>query len=187
MDSSSAIPPESGDGRNRASAPPPRTLRFSLGFALGIFVGVLLQFLYFKYYINRDRIERRDRNNDGAVDVWLYYEDGEMTREESDDNFDGKKDVWYTLTPEGFTSNVEQDTDHNGIRDFRTLYTNGIPAHTDWQPNGTNVVLLRQIFRQGIVREELHDINGDGRFDTSVTFDSFSTPVSTNYLQAPGR
>lgn len=162
-------------------------LRFNLGFAAGIFVGVLCTFFYVRYNNHRERVVKQDRNNDGATDVWLYFEDGKMVREESDDNFDGKKDVWYTLTPEGFTSSIEQDTDCNGIRDFRMRYTNGVPAQADWQPNGTNVILLRQIFRRGILHQELHDTNGDGQFESVVTFDSFNLPVSTNFLQASGR
>ena len=62
------------------------------------------------------------------------------------------------------------------------IYKNGVVEQTDWKPNGTNVVLLRQLYRHGILREQLHDTDGDGKFDVSVEFDPFNNPISTNDL-----
>jgi hypothetical protein len=64
-----------------------------------------------------------------------------------------------------------------------TTFTNGIVKQADWRPNGTNVVLLRQLFRNGVLDEELRDLNGDGLFDVSIKFDSFCTPIRTNNLR----
>ena len=177
----SAIPTE--PERFESHPSPPRVYRFNAGFAVGIFVGVLLHVSYIKYRSHRDRVDWLDRNNDGRADVWLHYEDGQLMREESDDNFDGRKDVWYSLTSEGITRRIEQDTDYDGIPDFVTFYTNGLPIRTDWKPSNTNVIVLREVFHNGILAEKLRDTNGDGNFDVSVTFDSYNTPVSTNLLQ----
>jgi hypothetical protein len=181
------LPREKEEPANVAPAVPPRVYRFNSGLVAGIIVGVLLHLSYSKYQAYRDGTVWYDRDDDGRADVWMHYESGRIVREESDENFDGRKDLWFTFADNGFATQSEQDTDHNGLRDVTALYTNGVLARTDWRPNGTNVVLLRQLSRHGVLRQELRDANGDGHFDVSIGFDTFNTPVATNTLHVPLR
>jgi len=197
-------PPSAGS--TRASSPLPRVYRFNSGVAVGVILGALMYFSYKHYEEHRDRTyqydndqdgiidqevisrngrtteSRWDRNGDGRWDEWVFYRDDVPWRGEADDNFDGRVDTWIAYSPRGSVSRAEQDTDYNGVRDVSRVYTNGIIVQSDWQPNGTNVVLLRQIFRQGTLREEFRDVNGDGRFDLNIQFDAFEAPIATNFL-----
>lgn len=166
-------------------APPPRVYRFNSGLAAGIVVGLLIHWSYTKYGASREQTYQYDRNGDGVTDLWVHYAKGRAVREKFDDNFDGREDGWADYTADELYSQIEWDTDFNGISDSVTTYSNGLVAQTDWLPNKTNVVLFRQIYRHGALREELRDTNADGRFDVSVGFGAFNNPVETNFLQLP--
>jgi hypothetical protein len=186
----------------------PRVYRFNSGLFAGAIIGALLHFSYTKWeqyhdgndwydkdddgMFEEERIwrggenveARLDRNGDTRLDDWAYYRKNQILRQELDDNFDGRVDTWVRYSPKGMANGGEFDTDHNGVRDAFSTYTNGVLMQIDWRPNGTNVVLLRQLFRHGIVHEELRDHNGDGLFDLSIKYDAFLTPISTNSLRA---
>ncbi len=190
------------------NGPPPRVLRFNIGLLVGVIVGVLIHISYSRLWELRDlnprydhdgdgvpdreqiwkegelKEERFDRNGDGRSDNWLHYRDGQVVvTEESDDNFDGKADSSYTTSPRQLLAHSIHDTDFNGVPDLKTTYTNGLYHQSDWRPNGTNVVVLRQLYRAGWLEEELRDVNGDGLFDVSILYDRFSTPIRTNSLR----
>lgn len=208
MERLSETPIQSAES-SRESSPPPRVYRFNSGMLVGLMVGALLYFSYTKYEQYRNQTveydydndgvldeevvwrhgqfveSRLDRNADGRVDYWTYYRDGAASHEEGDDNFDGRVDLWSVCTSRLTRSQVALDTDFNGVRDVTMFYTNGVIAQSDWKPNGTNVLLVRQWFRHGVLREEFRDENGDGRFDVSIHFDAFTTPISTNRLPTP--
>lgn len=199
-----------GSDSTFAKPPPPPVARFNfgliVGLSIGLILGVLLHLGYtqrqqhfdgtFQYDNDQDGVtdeeivwrngqqveSRLDRNGDGRWDEWIFYRDGLIWRTEADDNFDGRVDAWFTYSAKGLVGRAEYDTDFNGIRDITITYTNGIHQQADWQPNGTNVVLRRHFYRDGVLREEWRDVNGDGRFDMSVQFDAFGTPIATNLL-----
>ncbi len=195
---------ESFPEHESSKAPPPRVARFNSGLIIGAILGALLYFSYTRYEKYRDRTyrydddqdgvseqeiiwkkgklteARYDRNGDGRWDSWTFYKDEVAWRGEEDDNFDGRVDGWLAYSSKGFVSHGELDTDYNGVRDVNVTYTNGLTLQMDWKPNGTNVVLLRQFFQRGVLREELRDANGDGLFDVRIQFDAFSTPIATN-------
>jgi hypothetical protein len=197
--------PSAGSTR---SVPPPRVYRFNSGVAVGVILGALVHFGYTRYEQYRDRTDRYyndtddlvdeeavwrngemveqrfDQNGDGRWDYKAYFKNGVPVSNELDDNFDGKWDVALSYSARGFLSSGQQDTDFNGIPDMTVTYENGIQKQTDWRPNGTNVVLLRQLFRHGVLDEELRDLNGDGWFDLSIKYDPFNTPIRTNNLRA---
>jgi hypothetical protein len=188
------------------TAPPHRVYKFNSGMLVGIFVGALLHFgyTYFKEHLNgpamydadRDGVpdqeivwrngkaieQRFDRNGDNRFDYWVFFQNDRAVRCEWDDDFDGRVDGWLTYSSHSFPSRTESDTDNNGNPDVIYRFTNGILAQADWKPNGTNVVLLRQLFRHGVLKEQLRDSDGDGAFDVSVAFNAFNTPIATNYL-----
>ena len=197
------IPPSSP----HRPAPPPRLAEFGWGLLVGVGVGVLLHWGYdetrqfgrhiYKYDYDRDGVAdaeyvwrngepvefRGDRNGDGRIDCRTYYVNGVPTREEVDDNFDGRTDVWYTCDARGLYSRVRFDSDFNGVADAVSTFKNGIVTQTDWQPNGTNVITLRQVFEHGVLKEELRDEDWDGTFDVSIKYDPFANPIQTNRLK----
>lgn len=175
--------------------------------ATGIVVGVLLCLLYqwtaklgtktYRYDSDQDGkydeiiIERngrtiewaRDRNFDGAMDNWVYYDDnGMQSRAEADDNFDSRPDLFWTIT-NNVTAASWQDTDFNGAPDVTTTFLHDLPTQADWQPNGTNIVTLRQLFRHGGLTEEQRDTNWDGSFDVTIHYDAFQNPIGTNVFK----
>jgi len=190
----------------RLGNPPPRVLRFNSGLIVGSLLGALLHFGYTYHQDHRDArsvndydkdgfaeeeiiwrdgrvVEQRfDRNGDGRWDWWTYSKDGLASREEADNNLDGRIDEWRTFSTRQVTSSGQVDTDFNGLPDVTMTYSNGIVMQADWRPNGTNAVLLRQLFRHSVLVEELRDLNGDGIFDVSIQFDPFMTPIHTNNL-----
>lgn len=190
---------------------PPKVFRFNSGLIVGVIVGALLHVSYTRLWQLRDITTRRDqdrdgfpeaeeiwkqghltevrfdRNGDGRFDYWSYYRGDVSQQDESDDNFDTKVDGSYTFSKRSLFASGQFDTDFNGIPDALTTYENGIVKQTDWRPNGTNVIMLRQLFRRGVLAQELRDLNGDGRFDISIDFDAFLTPLRTNTLSSEDR
>jgi hypothetical protein len=202
------LPEETSPAPGKTS--PPRVLRFNVGLFVGVILGVLIHISYSRLWQLRDidarydydndgvpealeiwkkgelKEVRWDRDSDGRIDAWYYYRDGQVHQEEWDDNFDGKADHSVTYSPRQLYSSAAYDTDFNGVIDVTTTFTNGITKQSDWKPNGTNVILLRQLFGPGGLDEELRDLNGDGWFDVSIKYDPFNTPVRTNSLRPLG-
>ena len=191
----------------RPAAPP--FARFGWGLLAGILIGILLHLVYengkrwgehtYQYDNDKDGAPeesevwkngalaewRIDRNGDNRIDYRLHYIDGVSSHDELDDNFDGRSDAWYTYSPRRLYSSGRFDTDFNGTVDANSTFKDGILAQIDWQPNGTNVIVLRQLFQQGVLAEEIRDTNGDGAFDVSVRFGPFVNPIQTNLLAPP--
>ena len=171
---------------------------------LGVFLGIVLCLLYqkasklgtktYRYDTNGDRkvdvvwvyrngecIEvDEDRNFDGRMDAWTYYGAGyRRSSAVADNNFDGAPDVWWSYT-NGIPATARSDTDFNGTPDVTYFFKDEVVIRSDWQPNGTNVITLRQIFRHGFLVSESRDTNMDGTFDVTIQFDAFQNPVSAN-------
>jgi hypothetical protein len=187
---------------------PPRVYRFNSGLLLGILLGVLLHFGYAYskqhrsktawYDLDRDGVPdeeivwrngrmletRLDRNGDSHLDHWGHYSNGVLLNIDNDNNFDGRPDVWINFSPKLVATSEQLDTDFNGVPDVFMTYSNGIIRQLDWRPNNTNVVLRRQLYRAGVLDEELRDFDGDGQFDLSIKFDPFSNPIQTNNLKS---
>lgn len=185
----------------------PQVYRFNSGLVIGLIVGALLHFGYttfqqhrygtFDYdhdgdglpdeevvWRNGQYVESRfDYNADGRPDAWNHYQKSVTTHGEADVNFDGKIDTWSTNSAKSFISAMRFDTDFNGVPDGTATYEHGSTKQVDWRPNGTNAVLLRQLYRHGVLDEELRDLNGDGFFDVTIKYDPFMTPVRTNNLR----
>lgn len=189
------------------AAPPPPFAKFGWGMLVGAGVGALLHWGYIKseqfgqhtYQYDNDHdgvmeeewlwrngltVElRRDNNADGRIDYRSFYEDGVHVRDEMDCNFDGRPDLWFAVGPRGTYTSSRFDSDFDGRVDAFTSFVHGQASQVDWRPNETNVTILRQVFEKGVLREELRDTNGNGRFDVSIRYDAFNTPISTNFLE----
>ena len=114
-----------------------------------------------------------DRNGDGKIDEWEYFDsEGRPDRIEYDNNFDGRPDVWYFFK-NGTVVRSEEDTDFNGKPDWFGYYENGILLRMDCRPNGSEIVIRRLIYEHAVLREEWVDENHDGKFDYKILIDPF--------------
>jgi hypothetical protein len=114
-----------------------------------------------------------DRNFDGKIDVWEYFDsEGRPERMEYDENFDGRPDLWY-FYKDGSLVRSEQDTDFNGKPDWFGYYENAILVRLDCRPNGSEIVVRRLIYEHAVLREEWVDEDQDGKFDYKILIDPF--------------
>ena len=166
----SQLEPNPASPLSSANTPPPTRLAgFGWGLLAGAVIGAILHWSYLKregfgqhrlrYDNDRDGMveletvwkdgeiieSKSDRNADGRVDFRSYFEAGIQIKDELDLNFDGTNDLWHTLDQRGNYSTARFDADFNGIADAISTFKDGIAVQTDWQPNGTNVITLRQI------------------------------------------
>jgi hypothetical protein len=121
-----------------------------------------------------------DRNSDGRLDAWEHYDSAsKRILSKADDNFDGVPDVtWYYAG--GLATSSSVDTDFNGTPDVTHTFKNELVVQSDWRPNGTNIITLRQFFRHGVLTEESRDTNMDGSFDLTIRYDAFQNVIQTN-------
>jgi hypothetical protein len=114
-----------------------------------------------------------DRNFDGKIDEWDFYDrEGRPERIERDENYDGRPDLWY-FYENGEVKRSEQDTDFNGQPDWFTTFEKGLSARSDCRPNGSKIVVRRFIYVHGILSEEWVDEDQDGKFDCKILHDPF--------------
>jgi len=131
----------------------------------------------FYFYKNRKlTLVKSDRNYDGIVDAWYHYKNGRIISSEQDDNFDGKLDSWAKYQNDN-NYEAELDTDFNGISDVTVYYANQLLARRDWHPNGSAIIVRREIFKNGNKQQEYIDLDKDGKFDIRVDFDAFGNEV----------
>ena len=114
-----------------------------------------------------------DRNHDGKIDEWSFYDaEGRTVRAESDQNFDGKADVWYAYQKAEIVTE-KRDTDFNGLVDDVTTFANGIATRVNYAPNESRIVTRREILKDSVLTEEWVDENRDGVFDYKILLDPF--------------
>ena len=114
-----------------------------------------------------------DRNADGKIDEWETYDrEGKIERMELDENFDGRPDVWFSYK-KGMVESERCDVDFNGRPDWFVTFENGIVVRMDCRPNESSVVVRREIYEHGVLREEWVDENQDGIFDYKILVDPF--------------
>jgi hypothetical protein len=80
--------------------------------------------------------------------------------------------LWYFYV-NGSLQRGEQDTDFNGQPDWFFSFENGLLVRADCRPNGSKIVVRRQIYEHGILREEWVDEDQDGKFDYKILHDIF--------------
>jgi len=183
---------------------PPQSRSSLLQLAAGIIIGVLLCLLYqwtskfgtrtHRYDTNGDGktdevwvyrngypVEQSfDRNFDGRLDEWYHYDSGyKRLLSKADDNFDGTPDVTRRYA-DGLLVSSTADTDFNGTPDVTHTFKDELVVQSDWRPNGTNIVMLRQVYRHEVLIEELRDTNMDGSFDLSIHYDAFQNVIQSN-------
>ncbi len=138
-----------------------------------------------------------DRNGDGRIDLWIYRENGDITRKALDENFDGRPDRTLHYDPTTHqVGQVEEDSDDDGAIDSWTDYRDGkvVRRRVDADRNGqvdtwtfyrdgrisrheqdTTGDGFRDrigVYVDGRLDREEHDSDGDGRPDLTVHFDA---------------
>jgi Putative prokaryotic signal transducing protein len=131
----------------------------------------------FGHYVDGQltRVEE-DRNYDGKIDVWYKYVAGKLRTGTFDNDFDGRPDVWVEYKDQ-FNSVEKVDTDFDGKPDATIFYANGLTLRRDWHPNNSAIIERRQIYKNGVLKEELVDTDRDGNFDLKITYDPFERPI----------
>lgn len=117
-----------------------------------------------------------DRNYDGKIDAWHRYVAGKLRASTYDNNFDGKPDGWVEYKdPFNFVERI--DTDFDRKPDATNFYVNGLKQRTDWHPNDSAIIERRQIYKNGVLKEELVDTDRNGKFDLKITYDDYERPI----------
>jgi hypothetical protein len=132
---------------------------------------------FFHYVDGKLVRSEEDRNYDGRPDAWYKYEAGQILTGTSDDNFDGEPDVWITYK-DRFNYVMKVDTDFDGKPDATVVYVNEIHDRTDWHPKNSAIIERRQLYRHGLLHEELVDTDLDGKFDERIIYDRYERPVT---------
>ena len=127
-------------------------------------------FIYRNEVLSREEI---DRNADGKIDAWeIFDRDGRIERLELDENFDGRPDAWFSYK-NGLIESSRRDTDFDGRPDWFGTFEHGIAVRSDCRPNESSIVVRREIYEHGVLREEWVDENQDGVFDYKFLYDPF--------------
>jgi hypothetical protein len=120
----------------------------------------------------------RDNNGDGKTDQWHRYERGIIQSVEKDRNFDGITDEVVTYN-NGIPESVTWDLDFNGITDLSGQFRYGLLRIIEFRPNGSKIILKKQIYKHGFLHEDFVDKDKDGKFDELRIFDMLLDPVKT--------
>lgn len=141
---------------------------------------------YFETYIgNRIISSKGDRNFDGRIDQWFFFDsEGQMERAELDENFDGRPDGWITYR-DGSEETVALDTDFNGKVDWITTYANGVQVRSEVRPNESKALLRVLFYRAGVLYEERVDQDQDGKFDYKILYDPYGSASERMRLDDP--
>jgi hypothetical protein len=192
-----------------AASASPSTFR-SLGVAaLGMAAGVLLVLGYQRAQETFSGTDRRDFNHDGRTDawdtyvkgqfskmaadnngderpdVWYYYDDGKTTRWEEDLNFDGQFDLWGVYDARGVPNQSTVDLDFDGKPDVTHFYQFGLLKESHYIVpvlSGSGLVWKKNLYTNGLLREELLDRDRDGKFDEKLFFDLYGVEVKKEKL-----
>lgn len=156
-----------------------------ISFMLGLLIGILLTASYSAYYVHEMRhssgIRKYDDNKDGKPDKWVAYLDGKVSHSEFDRNFDGKIDCWSSYE-NGIVVRYQEDNDFNGIPDITCYYADGILDSAEFHPNGSRIVVKKQSYENGVLKEEWLDNNRDGKFDEKIMYDFLMDRISSSPL-----
>ena len=181
-----------------------------IGITIGVLISVIGFFVYdhrekhlsgvVKYDLNKDSRpdlfyyyengiivrEEKDRNFDGKIDEWFFFKDGVVDHGVSDNNFDGIADAWFHFK-NGVLTRFEIDTNSDNKPEIIEHFTNGVLSEKLWVHESTRKVWKRALFEVGIMKEEYVDQDYDGAFDIKIIYDSSERPIRILSLheQAP--
>jgi hypothetical protein len=152
---------------------------FIVGVAIGVMIASSISFFNVSEQTPQDGIYEYDNNKDGKVDVWqTYNKNGSIVKIASDRNFDGKPDSWWEYKNSLLVLG-KADNDFNDKPDVTYYFEDGVLSIAVFQPNEAKIIHKKQIFRDGVLREEWIDKDLNGTFDERIICDLLETPVQT--------
>ena len=133
--------------------------------------------------IIRDKVGRIkymefDSDDDGKVDVWNYYENGKLIRQNADKNGDEKADIFIYLQ-QGNVIRVEADRDGDGFFELTEKYENGRLTLQTIDSDKNQKADITHIIENGIHLRTEVDTDFDGKTDSWTFFDADETPRLT--------
>ena len=174
------------------AVPPRHARRGWIGVVLGIVLGALATYAYFRVPvalagIDADRDGRHemlqsyslagtlvraeaDRNRDGKADLITHHgPDGQIESMDSDDDFDGRFET-ITEYRDGEPAFARTDADGDGYAERYLRYVDGVLRSREFIDKGTGrAVRVDDIRLDEVVRADL-DTDHDGMLDTRVYF-----------------
>ncbi len=150
---------------------------FIIGLGIGLILASGISFYNVRKSIPKDGVHEYDRNRDGKIDTWYTYKNGSVVKVAYDRNFDGAPDIWAEYKDELVTLEKE-DNDFNGKSDVTYYFEKGVVSIAEFRLNEATITTKKQIFRDGVLREEWVDKDLDGKFDERIIFDLEQNPVN---------
>ncbi len=149
-------------------------------FIIGLAIGAILAGSIAYYNVRKltpiDGVFEDDDNRDGKADAWYTYKNGEIVKATFDRNFDGAEDDWWEYK-DGLETVGKADNDFNGKPDVTYYCENGVLSIAEYHLNEATTITKKQIFRDGVFKEEWVDKDLDGQFDERIMFDLEQNPV----------
>ena len=132
---------------------------------------------------------RIDRNEDGRLDRWEYYDDqGKLTKVGFSRKDDGKPDAWAFAGVDGHVERIEISSTGDGKKIDRWEHYDGgglIAAEEDGNADG--VIDKWETYRAGALKSAAFDENGDGKADRRLTYDGGALVAIETEPDAAGR
>ncbi|MCJ7546024.1 MAG: DUF2007 domain-containing protein [Deltaproteobacteria bacterium] len=150
---------------------------FIIGLAIGLILASGILFYNVRKSIPKDGVHEYDRNGDGKVDTCYTYKNGSIVKVAYDRNFDGAPDIWAEYK-NGLLALEKDDNDFNGKPDVTYYFEKGVVSIAEFFLNEAPIITKKQIFRDGVLREEWVDKDLDGKFDERIIFDFEQNPIN---------
>jgi hypothetical protein len=151
---------------------------FIIGLATGaVLVTAGIGIIAYNFFLPNE-VYDIDNNRDGKADQWYRYKFGVTKSMKADRNFDGKVDEIY-IYKKGRVKMIEWDRDYKGTIDATGHLEHGLLKTVEFRPNGSKVVIKKQIYKHGILKEDFIDKDRDGKFDEHRIFDIMEEPINT--------
>ncbi len=114
---------------------------------------------------------KEDVNWDGEVDlIREYTPSGQLLSVLEDRDFDGKMDLRW-IWQRGQLMYRDRDIDRDGTMDERTTFDGyNEPFYVDLRRQGKGPVILRRVYREGVLWKILEDLDADTHFDRIQEF-----------------
>ena len=140
---------------------------------------------------------RIDRDEDGKIDRWEYYDDkGELTKVGFSRNDDGKADAWAFAGGDGNVQRIEVSSSGDETKIDRWEYYDesaalnadaaGTLLRADEDTNGDGRVDKWETYERGAVKTAAFDENGDGNPDRRLTYEGTTLVLVESVPDATG-
>lgn len=119
----------------------------------------------------RPVLTRIDRNADGKIDRWEYYDrNAKLLKVGFSRKDDGKPDAWAYGTPDKLERVEVSSTGDDGKIDRWEHYASGALVAAEDDTNGDGIPDKWETYEDGVVKSAAFDENGDGIPDRRLTY-----------------